>query len=320
MYVEHNEHEELKDVGIAVASLPNQPYIINDILFDGVVSLHIESCDIFHGWSGHSLFTMKEVPDAVKIVNLFSVHINEQAKILNPEAKKLYGEKTRPVVIEDNILKVEKELEIADIIHVPSEFIYRSLKKYNLHKKAIINPFGVDVDKFKPVNKKDDKFRVIFVGSNWLRKGLIYLLKAWEELNFKNAELIVAGVKEPIIDIDNVTWGWYNHDELVEKYNSSNLFILPSLEDGCPLVTYEAMACKLPVAITTNTGTSQMIRHGHNGFVLPVRDVDAIMDVIQKIYDEPDYGEFIGNNARKTVEGYTWKKYEDRYMKIIKEI
>jgi glycosyltransferase involved in cell wall biosynthesis len=321
MYVEDNKEEELADLAVGFNPIPNQPYIVNDMLFDATVALNIDECDVFHGWTGHSLYTMRELgKDTVKIVNLFSAHIEDQAKILNPEMKMLYGE-VQPMVSEMNIEKVTRELEMADIIHVPSEFIFRTLQSRGLGDKTVINPFGVNLDQFKMSKAdRDGKFRVIFVGSNWLRKGLIYLLEAWKKLNLKNAELIVAGVREPVMELPNVTYGWYSHDELVDLYNSSNVFCLPALEDGCPLVTYEAMACNLPVIISHNTGTAQMVRHGHNGFVVPVKDVEAIMDSIKKIYDEPEYGVYLGKNARKTVEAYTWENYETRYMDIIKNI
>ena len=54
------------------------------------------------------------------------------------------------------------------------------------------------------------------------------------------------------------------------------------------MVTVQAMACGLPVICTTNAGAADIIREGRDGFILPIRDVDAIKEKILYFYENPE--------------------------------
>ena len=92
--------------------------------------------------------------------------------------------------------KEKKEYDLSDYICVPSEFSKKSfLKKGHSEKKIIKIPYGVDLNNFFLPNKKknNDQFNIICVGSISVRKGVIYLIKAFNELNLKNSKLILIG-------------------------------------------------------------------------------------------------------------------------------
>ena len=294
----------------------NAPYIVGDIFFDGYTSLTIEKYpEILQTWGNHCLYQFREFPKAKKIVNLYSAHPIEQDTLMRGEPNYVSSA--------DSMKKQIKELELADYIFIPSEFVYNSLVKHKLQYKAKIVPFGVDLEKFKPreTPKEDDKFQIMFVGQNWLRKGLIYLLTAFKKLDLKNAELIVAGVQDDLgkaFPLENVKFGWV--PDLVKAYQDSDVFVLPAIEDGCPLAVYEAMACGVPPIVTDTNGTAQHIYNGQNGFIIPPKSVDAIMDTIKSIYDNRDLGIKMGHQARKTAEAFPWERHEQEYVKFIKSI
>lgn len=96
---------------------------------------------------------------------------------------------------------------------------------------------------------------------------------------------------------------------------------MPSLEDGFGMVIFQAMSCGLPV-ILKNTGAYDAItENGEEGFVIPIRDVEAIKEkfciyIIIKILQKKQ-----GQKAKKRVEsGFTWEDYGNRYIKILEEI
>jgi len=249
------------------------PYLYQDIFFDAMVSqIMIKPPEILQTWGSHCLFQLREFPDAISIVNLYSAHPAVQWKLLQEIAP------PDPYLAR----KMTKELELCNHIFIPSEWILDSLRKVGLDHKAKLVPFGVDLEKFTPrVDEKDDIFRVIYVGSNWMRKGLTYLILAWEKLKLENAELIVAGVdKLPSPKIsDNIKIGWV--EDLAEAYRYADVFCLPTIEDGCPLATYEAMASGLPVIISENTGTTQHVYPGTNGFIVPPHNINSIIDYLK---------------------------------------
>ena len=143
---------------------------------------------------------------------------------------------------------------------------------------------------------------------------------AWEKLNLHKAELILYGVdgknfNNPLPD--NVKTGWVNIPQLVETLQQSSVFCLPALEDGCPLVTHEAMACGLPVIISENTGTKQYVTEGKDGWIIESNSVDAICDALQFAYDNTVVLSGMGQEARKAIEKWPWERYETMYINFI---
>ena len=294
-----------------IPDIQHPTYFVGDVIFDTITSLMMEKPTILQSWLNHAHAQMIQHPDAIKIINLFSAHPDIQAELVG---------------IPDNLesqLSLQRqraELEMADYILIPSQFVLKTLEEKGLGDKAIVMPFGVDLEKFTPADKTDDKFRVIFVGSNWIRKGGPLLLEAWDKLNLDNSELIICGIsKEESQDMDikdNVKVGWV--PDLVKSLQNSSVFCLPALEDGCPLATHEAMACGLPAIVTENTGTKDYITHGEDGFIIKPNDVDSICEVLEHLHGQNLTK--MGKRARKTIEKWPWERYERHYIDFIRRL
>ena len=289
-------------------------YVIQDIMFDAVTSLIIKPSKLLQTWLSHCLFTMQSVDFEYRIVNCFSAHIEEQDELL----RQATGQRMVHPLLKEKILR---ELKLATHILCPSEFVFQTLKKHGLAKKAKIIPFGVDTEKFTPGVKTDNKFRVLFIGRNWLRKGLPYLFLAWSQLRLKDAELVVITSRLPEgIEVPENTRVVEWVDDIIETYHNADIFVLPAIEDGCPLVTYEALACGVPVIVSNTTGTYQHIWDGTNGFVIKSGSVSDLANCIQFLYDRPKELARMKRMARKSVENLTWKNFESNYVSWIKSI
>ncbi len=290
------------------------PYSVQDLFFDAFCAIMMtKEPEILQTWGSHCLFQLRSFPKAISIVNLYSAHPVIQHNLMKGEES--YA--PSPVLMQ----KMIKELEECDHIFIPSEWILKSLREFDLDHKAKLVPFGVDLEKFTPRERprEDNTFRVVFAGQNWVRKGLLYLLKAWKKLNLKNAELVVAGVNEiQGINMDNIKWGWI--PDLVKTYQDSDVLCLPALEDGCPLVTYEAMACGTPPIITEATGTYQHVFNGTNGLVIKSKSVNAIAEALQMCYDNRDKVRQMGKMARKMAEAFPWERHEQAYVNWVKSL
>jgi len=302
-------------------------YFIKDTFYDYFASLKVEACDIFYGWNDHSLFSLRKAHNkgAKTIIDRGSLEANEQYKVLNTEFKK-YGLKSP--MSKWSIKRMEKEYQETDYIIVPSQFVYNSFIKQGYEpSKLILNPLGVDTEHFKPKEKEDDVFRIIFVGQVCLRKGVQYLLVAWDNLNLKNAELVLVGGIRPDIRIilskysyrkDIKIFGFL--EDIVGAYNNSSLFVFPSVEDGFGMVVTEAMACGLPVVVSDNTGAKDVVREWTDGFILPTGDVKLLKGKIQYLYDNKNEMKRMGKNAREQAERYTWKRYQKNLVKRLESV
>ena len=193
---------------------------------------------------------------------------------------------------------INKEINEYDFCHkiiVQSSFAENTFIEKGISKSKIITlPLGVNLDLFQKVQKIDNKFRVLSMGTLSIRKGSIYLLKALKILNNPNIEFMFNGkisselnhLIRPFLDIINNV-GTRPFSELYKIYSQASIFILPTIEDGFGNVIVEAMACGIPVIATTNCGAADIITDGVDGFIIPIRDINAIVEKILFLYENP---------------------------------
>ena len=302
-------------------------------LFDYEVSHAIKPCDIFVGWSGFCLYTIKKIRNSFKpkiIVERGSVHIETQREIMQDEQRRLGISLNLP---SSKIIHKEKEeYQLADFIVVPSNFAKDSFVKKGFNSEKIITvPLGVDIDLFKPALKEDKVFRVILVGIS-VRKGVHYVLKAFSELRLKNLELWLIGnlnqdirslfkIYEFNTELNLHLIGSVPQSHLYKYYSQGSVFVLFSLEDGFGMVVLEAMASGIPVICSSNVGAKDVIREDIDGFVLPVRDTESLKEKIIFLYEHPHLCKEMGEAARENViKNYTWQHYGERIIETYKKI
>jgi glycosyltransferase involved in cell wall biosynthesis len=299
---------------------------ISDNLFDILVSQKVNGCDIFHGWLGYSLNTMKKLRgDGTKVlIDMYTAHPNYCKELLEAEYKRLNLDAT----LCDQPLrgKYLEEIERADFLVAPSQYVSHTCVTQGVPKEKIkVIPFGVDLKRFKPIKKSDNVFRLIYVGAVSVNKGIHYLLEAFKQLPVPNSELVLIGRMQPECkSIINKYEGLFKHfphvpnNQLSQWYGNSSVFVFPSLTEGSALVTYEALACGLPSIVTENSGS--IVRNNIDGFVIPIRDIETLKEKILFFYENEDKRKEMGKSARKYIENFTWDKYGEKLIEFYKEV
>ena len=221
----------------------------------------------------------------------------------------------------------EQEIQLADRIFVPSSFVKNSLLEAGVKQETIsVIPFGAPIDYFHPQPKIDNLFRALFVGRVGPRKGVHYLLQAWQELRLPEAELVLVGINEfPEGWLEQYTQGIRHipslpHASLNKYYSSANVLVLPSLVEGLALVQLEAMACGIPIMTTPNAGGSDIVTDGVEGFIIPIRDVEVLKEKLEWCERHPDELAQMGLAARRKAEQLTWDLYRHRLTRQVQEI
>jgi glycosyltransferase involved in cell wall biosynthesis len=222
--------------------------------------------------------------------------------------------------------RMEQEIELADRVFVLSTFQHRTFVEMGVEEtKLIQTPLGVDLNLFRPTHEGeqgDRPFRVIFVGQITQRKGISYLVDAFQKAGLPNSELVLVGQpcgsggawrRLPAVRHIPHVPRW----ELPDLYGKSDVFVLPSLIEGFPQTALEAMACGLPVIVSENTFGEDVICDGRDGFVIPIRQVDAIVDRLRFLHQNPAKGHEIGLNARRRAEDFSWEHYGQRIISAI---
>ena len=293
--------------------------------FDRHASWHIpRDTDIFMGLSSGALHSLRRAKKlgALTVLERASAHMLSQRKLLSEEYDRLGLKK---VIVHPKVVDKElAEYQEADFILVPSHYVKRSFLEHGIPEaKLIHNPYGVNLAEFFPVPKEDQIFRVIHCGNASIRKGVHYLLQAFSELQLPQAELWLVGpIAAEIAPFLNkfgspaiITKGTFPQRELNRILSQGSVFCLASIEEGLATVQAQAMACGLPVVITTNTGGEDIVRPGVDGFIVPIRDVEALKEKILYFYNHPEARRSMGASALQRVQqGFTWKDYADRLI------
>jgi glycosyltransferase involved in cell wall biosynthesis len=308
---------------------------VKDNLFDSLVSNEIkkiERTDIFVGWANYSLKSLKSAKaiGAKTVIESGSCHIKEQQEILQAEYDK-WGIKFAPIY-QPTLDKMVQEYSTADYIMTLSDFSYQSFVKQGVDARKVLKiPCGIDVDFFSETSIKDKKFRVIFVGLINLRKGVQYLIEAWNSLNLpqNSTELILVGnvqkdmqrVISKLKILPNIKFlGSCDRATLKKLYYSSALFVLPSVEDGFGMVVGEAMATGLPVICSKNAGASEIIQDAVHGFLIDSRSAQSLSEKILWCYQNPDVCRKMGALGKQRIQDFSWDKYGEKVFKTYQNI
>ncbi|MGB3904934.1 MAG: glycosyltransferase family 4 protein [Anaerolineae bacterium] len=305
----------------AIAWLSRDHTAIRDMIFDLIAARCVDSSDIVQGWSHQCLYTLRRAKKlgAVAFLERPSAHDVALLELMTEEENR-FGYRRHDPARRLGLRRGLDEYEIADFITVPSEFSYDSMLARGIPEgKLILNPYGVDIDCFKPRPQEDKTFRALFVGNVALHKGVPYLLDAWKQAHLPGAELVLAGRVAPngkailarYKDTSGIEAFGYVRD-IARLYNSATMFVFPSLSEGSALVTYEALASGLPVVTTPNSGS--VVRDGKEGFLVPIRDVEALRERIVCLYQNPTLRAQMAEAARARAQEYTWEKSRRRLL------
>ena len=247
-------------------------------------------------------------------------------KLLLEEADRMpQWKKTLGGGIRDSSEKLErktKELEFADVVVTPGQFVRDSLPAWANNKKVIVSQFG-SPDVCSPSNvenpsqRNNRPLRVLFVGSMGQRKGLGDLFSAMKFLNTKNIELIVMGSLLDSMEfykheLPSFTFAAGRpHNEVLALMQTCDVFCLPSIVEGRALVMQEAMSQGLPLIITSNTGGADLVIEDKTGFLVPVRSPEKIAEKIDWFAANREAAVTMGEAAKAHAARYTWQKYEE---------
>lgn len=309
---------------------------VNNNLFDRWVAMQLPSIEnsyhTFVGWSGMSLRSIQQAKaaDKLTIVERGSSHILYQDHILREEHKR-FGKSFR---IDARVIETElREYDEAHFIAIPSSFVRQTFIDQGVKAdKLLVNPYGVSTyfrPQYQPqVGQK--RFIVLYVGSLTVRKGLLYLFQALQQLAIPDHAFEVwfigpvdSELTETIRHYRRANWtfwGAVNHYELATYLSQASVGIQPSVEEGLSMVIPQMLACGIPVIATTNTGAADLINPGENGYVVPIRDATQIAEHITYLYRHPEKLAQMQQRAAAGTADLTWDAYGRRYTDTIQQL
>lgn len=273
-----------------------QIYVAGE-LFARAVAARLHQSDVFHTFSYHALQSLREARSlGCRELRLesASVHVNRVCR-QQESARRTCGisEGWASAALQRRAVG---EYELADSIYVSSQlahdsFIQEGVPAERLRRRHLrVDP------RFQPgpLRTDDGVFRIVAVGSLSVLKGTPTLLEAFARLKTQHAELIFVG-----------GWGTRAMRRLVQSHlhrdsriqhlpgdpltclQRANVCVHASFTDGFGYAPMEALACRVPVIVTDQTGMKEHVREGENGYVVPAGSVEALTARLEHLLRNP---------------------------------
>lgn len=183
--------------------------------------------------------------------------------------------------------------------------------------KLLYSPLGIDASELPPREKQlTDRAsaRLLCVGRLSQEKGQTLLLEAVSSLSAQahRMRLHIVGdgpdrrwlenyANQLGVSANVVFEGWVDQDRLMALYSEADIFVLPSLAEGIPMVLMEAMALGIPCVAPRISGIPELIEHGVDGLLFTVADVDDLTQMVRTLLESPELQPRIGRQAREKV-------------------
>lgn len=245
--------------------------------------------------------------------------LTEEARLQPDFADTLQGS----VVSSATDRQLNHEIALADNMIVLSSFQSRTFAQEGVAPERLhVLPLGVDTELFRPaIRARSEILTIGFVGQITQRKGISYLVAAFNALHPRSARLLMVG--RPVGSSRPWMREGVEHHSAVARWNlpqfyaQMDVFVLPSLIEGFGLTALEAMACGVPVIVSENTFGTDVVLDGVNGYVVPIRDVDAIVERVRLLADDESLRLSMARNARATAERYAWDTFGRRLLELV---
>ena len=108
--------------------------------------------------------------------------------------------------------------------------------------------------------------------------------------------------------------------ETVAIYNKVSIWLYATVDEGFGLTGLEAMACGCVLVSTSYKGVFEYARGGYNALLTPVKDVNALVEAVAKIFENYELREKLVFNSQQTVKKFSWKEAVDKFEEALKEM
>jgi len=227
--------------------------------------------------------------------------------------------------------KLESVLRKAKNVFVVSDYAKKTVDKFNPYSKII--KLGIkDFYKEQKNAKNNDKIKFALVGNVCECKAQDVFIDAILKLDKKyleNCEFHFVCEKKgrryrKIVKdtkgLRNIFFDGIivNQNEKWEKFSQMDVFVIPSRDESCSLVTLEACMLKKPVIVSENVGAKYMVKNGENGYIVPTENSDRLKEAMEKLIINKNGLSKMGEISREQYEKFAnFDKHMEELQKIV---
>ncbi len=282
--------------------------------------------DVVHIWPGSSMATIAvarglHVPAVRECPNTHTEHAyqvvaQEYAKLgLTPPEGASHTRDEHRLAVE------QREWASATALLVPSEVVAQSFVANGVAASRLLrHQYGCTIDRPAERDDSDRPFTAIFLGRGEPRKGLHYALRAWQQSVAKQGgRFLIYGDLDPaylkhlgdLLDQPGVQMAGFTSDP-VAALLESDVLLLPTVEEGSALVTYEAQVTGCVPLVSTAAGA--MLTDGVEGLVHEVGDVATLSQHLDLLYGNPAELARLRHNALQHAPQLSWTAASERLV------
>jgi len=301
---------------------PYEGYIADDHLFDQIIaSRGFGKADILYAMQKHGTKMLQSAQAAGvrTVVDVFITplahHIVEQERDQFPDIEAPMTDRSS-FELEDE--RTRCEIDHADLLLCPGMNVVEGVASFAnaAGKDYAVVPYGCGVS-FDGLKNKPVKGRVLFAGTADLRKGIHYLGMAAKALGNENYDFRVAGNVSDAVRNHELTkhlnfLGRVPRAEMREEFLKADVFVLPTLAEGCASVVHEAVMAGCPVITTHASGT--LVAHDRGGMIVPERDPEALAAAIAEIVENRGRRDELAASCGPLSEELSEDRWSERLM------
>lgn len=218
-----------------------------------------------------------------------------------------------------------EEARLADVVVCNSTFARGVLESEGVPpQKIAVVPLGIRLPSPNSVrdasSRRGGRLRVLYVGAEALRKGVPYLVQALNLLGSSQIEARFVGnlglSQHGLAEVQRVgeTKGTVPRSEMDSHFAWADVLVLPSISDTFGLVILEAMARGVPVIASENTGGPDVVREDVDGFVVRMRDGEAIARRLDELASDHARLAEMSRAAAQRVQSFSLDAYRERIV------
>lgn len=223
-------------------------------------------------------------------------------------------------VVSDEYCQSTYKLGMTNI--VISTWLENIVDKYSKEESVLIkNP--VDINSYKILNPTENR-KLHTIGLLYHKmphKGLKYSVEAIYKLKeiYKDLDVYMFGV--PKRPKNFPSWIHYTRkatqNQTIDIYNKVSVWLCATIDEGFGLTGLEAMACGCVLVSTAYTGVLEYAENEKNALLSPVKDVDALVNNVRRVFDDKDLRNQLISNAQESVKDFSWDKAVDKFEEAL---
>jgi glycosyltransferase involved in cell wall biosynthesis len=198
-------------------------------------------------------------------------------------------------------------------------------------------PNAIDLSAFTPPVQRETvgSVRLLYVGRFNTFKNVETLVEAVGRLSQMDVgefelDLVGEGEQRPVLErmVSELGLsrrvhfvGWVARDRIADHYRCADIFVTATTWEGMPNTVLEAMACGLPIVGTQASGLRELVRDGLNGYLVPIKDPNALAQALARLVDNGYERRRMGRQSRKLAEReFAWEYIAEQYVRVYEQV